>query len=335
MTVLVTGGAGYIGSHVVRQLTESGNEVVVLDNLSTGFADALINGEKLIVADLADTGRVEEVFRGHRIDAVMHFAASVVVPESIEKPLEYFNNNAVNVIRLVDACLRHDVKRVVFSSTAAVYGSPESGVASEETPAAPINPYGASKLMGESVLRDASRAHGLNCVTLRYFNVAGADRQARMGQRTERATHLIKVCCEAALRQREQVEIFGVDYPTPDGTGVRDYIHVEDLASAHLAALDYLRSRRPSVTLNVGYGAGHSVREVISAVRKASGVSFPAIEAQRRPGDPASLVADAAKIREVLGWLPRHASLEQIVADTWRWESRQGRVRTGAQAASR
>jgi UDP-glucose 4-epimerase len=334
MKILVTGGAGYIGSHVVRQLTETGNDVVVLDNLSTGFADALIHGEKLVVADLADRDRLNGVFRDHRIEAVMHFAASVVVSESIAKPADYFNNNAVNVTRLIEACLSHDVKRLVFSSTAAVYGSPESGVASEETPAVPINPYGASKLMGESALSEASQIHGLNCVTLRYFNVAGADPQARMGQRTERATHLIKVCCEAGLRKREQVEIFGTDYPTPDGSGVRDYIHVEDLASAHLAALDYLRDRKPSTTLNVGYGAGHSVREVIAAVRKVSGVNFPAIEAPRRLGDPASLVADAGKIRQVLGWIPRYASLEKIVSDAWRWESGRGGG-TSTQAAPR
>lgn len=319
--ILVTGGCGYIGSHVARQLSEAGREVVVYDNLSTGFADALIHGEKLVVGDLADTERLETVFRECGCRTVLHFAAAIVAPESVTAPLKYYGNNTRNTLNLLTACINSGVERFIFSSTAAVYGLPEGGVAAEESPTAPINPYGSSKLMSEWMLRDVAAAHGLKYAALRYFNVAGADPRARMGQRTPEATHLIKVCCQAALGMREAVSIYGTDYPTPDGTGIRDYIHIEDLAAAHLAALQHLEKGEESVTLNVGYGLGASVREVIEMARKVSGVDFQVREAPRRPGDPAMLVARAERIRTVLGWEPRYNDLQTIVADAWRWEN--------------
>ncbi len=322
MTLLVTGGAGYIGSHVVRQLTEAGNQVKVLDNLSTGFADALIHGEELIIADLADTGRLESIFKQNEFEGVLHFAASIVAPESVVNPLKFYTNNTRNTLNLLGVCVRFGVKQFIFSSTAAVYGIPESGVASENNSTVPINPYGTSKLMSEWMLRDVGHAHGLRSVALRYFNVAGADPMARMGQRTPEATHLIKVCCQAALGLRDSVSIFGADYPTPDGTGIRDYIHIEDLATAHLAALHHLRQGGDSITLNVGYGQGSSVRQVIEMVRRVSGIPFREQTAPRRPGDPAMLIAKAEKIQELLKWRPHHADLEKIVADAWRWENK-------------
>lgn len=320
--ILVTGGCGYIGSHVTRQLSEAGYSVVVYDNLSTGFADALINGEKLVQGDLADPERLDKLFRDHGFRTVLHFAAAIVAPESVTDPLKYYSNNTRNSLNLLQACVRHGVERFVFSSTAAVYGMPADGVASEESPTEPINPYGTSKLMSEWMLRDTACAHPMKYVALRYFNVAGADPQARMGQRTPEATHLIKVSCQAALGMRDQVAIYGTDYPTPDGTGIRDYIHIEDLASAHLAALDYLENGGESTRINVGYGSGSSVREVVAMVKKVSGIDFTVVEAERRPGDPAMLVAKADKIRETLGWVPRYNDLETIVADAWRWESK-------------
>src|SRR5512133_779874 len=320
--ILVTGGCGYIGSHVVRQLSESGRTVVVYDNLSTGFREALIHGEELIEGDLADHAALDAVFQRHNITTVLHFAAAIIAPESCLLPLKYYGNNTRNTLGLLEACVKHGVQRFIFSSTAAVYGIPESGVASEESRQAPINPYGTSKLMSEWMLRDTSAAHGLQYVALRYFNVAGADPLARMGQRTPEATHLIKVACQAALGMRESVGIYGTDYPTPDGTGIRDYIHIEDLASAHRYALEYLERGGAPTAMNVGYGRGSSVREVLEVVREVSGVDFTTVEADRRPGDPASLVAQADRIGELTGWQPEHADLRTIIADAWRWESK-------------
>lgn len=322
MPVLVTGGAGYIGSHVVRQLSEAGYTVVVYDNLSTGFPDALVHGERLVTGDLSDTARLDALFVEYGFSTVLHFAASIIAPESVTAPLKYYGNNTRNTLNLLGVCVKHGVERFIFSSTAAVYGIPDSGVAAEESATVPINPYGTSKLMSEWMLRDVCAAHGMRSVALRYFNVAGADPQARMGQRTPEATHLIKVSCQAALGLRDKVCIFGTDYPTPDGTGIRDYIHVEDLASAHLAALSYLEKGGESTRINVGYGSGSSVREVIDMVRRVSGVQFLAEEAPRRPGDPPSLVARADRARTLLGWTPRYDNLEIIVADAWRWEKK-------------
>jgi UDP-glucose 4-epimerase len=320
--VLVTGGCGYIGSHVVRQLSEAGCQVVVYDNLSTGFRDALLNGEELIEGDLSDRTALEEAFRTHGFTTVLHFAASIVAPESVSIPLKYYGNNTRNTLGLLETCVKFKVSRFIFSSTAAVYGLPDGGTASEESSLTPINPYGTSKLMSEWMLRDAAAAHGMKFVALRYFNVAGADPQARIGQRTPEATHLIKIACQTALGQRNQAAIYGTDYATPDGTGIRDYIHIEDLAAAHLAALDYLNKGGESTAMNVGYGCGSSVREVLAMVQQVSGVDFAVVEAERRPGDPACLIANAEKIGRITGWQPRFNSLKTIVEDAWRWESK-------------
>ncbi len=318
-TILVTGGAGYIGSHVVLQLVEAGERVVVLDNLSSGFRDAVI-GAELIVGNVGDRQLVSDLLREHDIDTVMHFAARTIVPESVTDPLRYYENNTCATRNLLECCRGADVAQIVFSSTAAVYGIPEGGLAGENTPTAPINPYGSSKLMSEWMLRDLAAAGGPRYVALRYFNVAGCDPEERIGQSTKNATLLVKVACEAALGKRPQLTIFGTDYPTPDGTGVRDYIHVVDLACAHLDALRYLRDGGASTTLNCGYGHGYSVREVLAAVGRAHGVPVPYKEEPRRAGDPPSLIAASDRIRSVLGWQPRHDDLDFIARTALAWE---------------
>ncbi|MEM8816612.1 MAG: UDP-glucose 4-epimerase GalE [Pseudomonadota bacterium] len=317
--ILVTGGAGYIGSHVVRQLGELGEDVLVLDNLSTGFEEAVTAGE-LIIGDTGDQERLTALFAEHDIDTIMHFAAHTVVPESVSDPLKYYRNNTASSRTLLEVAHRHGVRHIVFSSTAAVYGMPETAKASEDTPTAPINPYGSSKLMTEWMLRDLAAAGGPSYVALRYFNVAGCEPGGRIGQSTPKATLLVKVACEAAVGKRSAVSIYGTDYPTPDGTGLRDYIHVEDLASAHIQALTYLRGGGKSTTLNAGYGHGYSVREVLQAVEAANGESLNIIEAGRRAGDPPELVAAVERIHEVLGWQPRFDDLDTIVRTALAWE---------------
>ena len=319
--ILVTGGAGYIGSHVVRQLGAAGERVVTLDNLSRGFRHAVTYGP-LVVGDTGDRELVRRVLREHAIGTVMHFAAFTIVPESVADPLKYYANNTASTGVMLECCVAEGVERFLFSSSAAVYGVPDGGVADEDTPTAPINPYGSSKLMSEWMLRDVSAASGLRHVALRYFNVAGSDPSGRIGQSTPQATLLTKVAAEHVVGKRPHVSIFGTDYPTRDGTGVRDYIHVEDLAAAHLAALGYLRAGQPSVSLNCGYGHGHSVREVLAAVARAAGRPLVIREEPRRPGDPPTLIARADRIRERLGWVPRYEGLDQVVGDALRWERR-------------
>lgn len=320
-SILVTGGAGYIGSHVVLQLRARGEQVVVLDDLSRGFRQAVLD-TPLVVGKVGDRDTVMKTLREHRIDTVLHFAAYTIVPESVGEPLKYYGNNTCSTRSLLESCVEHGVRHFVFSSTAAVYGIPASGVAAEDTATAPINPYGTSKLMSEWMLRDVSAATNLKHVALRYFNVAGSDTQCRVGQATPKATLLIKVACEHAVGKRPQVSVFGTDYDTEDGTGVRDYIHVEDLATAHLDALDYLRTGGDSTVLNVGYGHGYSVREVLESVRRVSGVRLTVKEEPRRPGDPPALVAKADKIRALLGWKPRLDDLDTIVRTALEWEKR-------------
>ena len=319
--VLVTGGAGYIGSHVVRQLVAAGERVIVLDNLSTGFRSAVLGGT-FYEGDTGDKKQVSRILKEHEIGSILHFAAHTIVPESVSDPLKYYGNNTCNSRNLLECANEADVEHFIFSSTAAVYGLPPNGKASEETATSPINPYGTSKLMTEWMLRDLSAATHLRHVALRYFNVAGCDPEGRIGQSTEKATLLTKVACETAVGKRQQVSVFGTDYDTPDGTGVRDYIHVEDLADAHLKALNYLRNDGHSVTLNAGYGHGYSVREVLAAVEKANGKALNIIEEPRRAGDPDSLIAIAEKIRTVLGWQPQYDDLNTIVSTALKWERR-------------
>ncbi len=317
--VLVTGGAGYIGSHVARQLGETGHDLVILDNLSKGFRDAVLYGE-LVSGDTGDRELVSELLRRHHIDTVMHFAAHTVVPESVANPLKYYANNTCSTRNLIECCVAAGIRNFIFSSTAAVYGIPASGSCDEDTATMPINPYGMSKLMSEHMLRDACAASSLRHVILRYFNVAGCDPHGRIGQSTREATLLIKVACETAVGRRESIAIFGTDYPTPDGTGVRDYIHVEDLADAHLRALGYLERGGDSATLNCGYGHGYSVREVLDMVEEVAGVRLDIREEPRRPGDPPGLIAVANRIRKTLDWAPRYDDLQAIVRSALAWE---------------
>jgi UDP-glucose 4-epimerase len=320
-SILVTGGAGYIGSHVVLQLRERGERVIVLDDLSRGFRQAVLD-TPLVVAGVGDRAAVLEALRSHGVETVMHFAAYTIVPESVREPLKYYGNNTCSTRTLLECCGEAGVKHFVFSSTAAVYGIPPGGIAGETTPPAPINPYGTSKLMSEWLLRDVAAASTLRYVALRYFNVAGSDPAGRVGQATPNATLLVKVACEAAVGKRAEVSIFGTDYATADGTGVRDFIHVTDLAAAHLDALTYLRGGGASATLNVGYGHGYSVREVLASVERVSGRRLTVREQGRRAGDPPMLVAHADRVRSVLGWRPQLDDLDTIVRSSLAWEER-------------
>ncbi|MBI4365844.1 MAG: UDP-glucose 4-epimerase GalE [Deltaproteobacteria bacterium] len=322
MTILVTGGAGYIGSHMVHELVDAGEPVVVLDNLSTGFRFLMPASVPFVAGSTGDRDLVAKTLRQHRVSAIIHFAASIVVPDSIRDPLGYYRNNTMNTCALLDVAIEAGVKQLIFSSTAAVYGDTGSTPVREDAATLPISPYGTSKLMSEIMLHDAGKAHGLRFVVLRYFNVAGADPKLRSGQSSAAATHLIKIACEAALGKRPRIDVFGTDYPTPDGTCIRDYVHVSDLARAHSAALGYLRRGGDSATFNCGYGRGSSVIEVIAAVRRASGRDFAVEICSRRPGDPAALVANVDRIRSMLDWRPQFQDIDTIVAHAYAWERR-------------
>ncbi|KPF91542.1 UDP-glucose 4-epimerase [Rhodopseudomonas sp. AAP120] len=320
MTVLVTGGAGYIGSHTVLALAEAGETVVVIDNLSTGFSSFLPEGVPLFIGDAGDENLVEGVIASHRVDAIIHFAGSVIVSESMRDPLAYYRNNTMTSRNLLNAAVTRGVRNFIFSSTAAVYGNPDRIPVAEEAPTRPLSPYGCSKLMAEIMLHDCAAAYGMNYVALRYFNVAGADPQARIGLATAGATHLLKIAVEAATGQRSKVEVFGTDYPTPDGSCIRDFIHVTDLAQAHVAALHYLRQGGSPITLNCGYGRGYSVLETLEAVRRVAGRNFAVTTAARRPGDIVAMVADTRRIRATLDWTPRYDDLDTIAAHALGWE---------------
>jgi UDP-glucose 4-epimerase len=329
MTVLVTGGAGYIGSHTVRALHEANENVVVIDDLSTGFSAFIPEGVPLFIGDAGDENLVEGVIAQHGVEAIIHFAGSIVVPESIRDPLLYYRNNTMTTRSLLNAAVKRNVNRFIFSSTAAVYGEPDQVPVSEHARTRPMSPYGSSKLMTEIMLHDVARAHDMSYAVLRYFNVAGADPLARIGLATVGATHLLKIAVEAATGQRAKVDVYGTDYPTPDGSCIRDFIHVTDLAEAHRAALSYLRGGGPSVTLNCGYGRGYSVLETIEAVRRVSGRHFAVAHAPRRPGDVMTMVADASRIRTTFDWTPQYENLDTIAAHALAWEEKLLRERTG------
>lgn len=322
MKILVTGGAGYIGSHMVKALGEKGGyDIVVYDNLSTGNKGSLLFG-RLVIGDLADMQALDTLFRTERFDVVIHFAAHIVVDESVRNPIKYYRNNFANALNLIEMCTKYNITKFVFSSTAAVYGIPEKVPASEDALLLPINPYGTSKLMVEQALRDVSLSSNLRYVALRYFNVAGADPMSRIGQRYKEATHLITLSLRTALGLKEELNIFGADYDTPDGTCIRDYIHVDDLIEAHMLALDYLSAGNVSRVFNCGYGHGYSVKEVVEKVKQVTGVDFKVNETTRRAGDPPSLIADSSRIRNELGWRPAHDDLEYIIRTAWQWEKR-------------
>jgi len=320
MTILVTGGAGYIGSHMVHEFVDAGEPVVVLDNLSNGFRFLIPASVPFVSGSTGDQTLVNDLIARHGVTAIIHFAASAVVPESVAEPLNYYGNNTVNTWALLDTAIKSGVRQFIFSSTAAVYGAPEENPIRENSPTIPVSPYGTSKLMSEMMLHDTAKAYGLRFVILRYFNVAGADPRMRTGQATPTATHLIKVACEAAIGKRPKLEVFGTDYPTADGTCIRDYIHVGDLVQAHSSALAYLRTGGANATFNCGYGRGASVFEVVDTVRRASGRDFPVEVSRRRPGDPPSLVANVDRIRATLPWRPQFQNLDTIVAHALAWE---------------
>ncbi|MFZ3137533.1 MAG: UDP-glucose 4-epimerase GalE [Thermodesulfovibrionales bacterium] len=321
MKILVTGGAGYIGSHIVKALGEKGHDIVVYDNLSYGHEWAVLYG-KLIKGDLADKKLLNSIFEDERPEAVIHMAALIVVDESVKEPLRYYKNNFVNALNLVETCIEHEVKRFIFSSTAAVYGIPQRVPVTEDMPLLPINPYGSSKVMVEHMLDDVAASHDFSYISLRYFNVAGADPLGRIGQAREDATHLITVSLRTALGKKSHLDIFGTDYPTHDGTCIRDYIHVDDLSNAHILALEYLASGGRSKVFNCGYGHGYSVKEVVDKVKEVTGIDFSVRYTDRRPGDPPVLVADSTKIRKELGWTPEHDDLGYIIRTAWEWEKK-------------
>ena len=329
MTVLVTGGAGYIGSHTVLALAEAGEDVVVIDDLSTGFSAYLPEGVPLFIGDAGDENLLEGVIAQHDIESIIHFAGSVVVPDSMRDPLGYYRNNFTTARNLLNVAVKRGIGRFIFSSTAAVYGNPDQVPVPEHAPTRPLSPYGSSKLMTEIMLHDVAVAYGMQYVTLRYFNVAGADPQARIGLATVGATHLLKIAVEAATGQRAKIDVFGTDYPTPDGSCIRDFIHVTDLSQAHRSALAYLRNGGASTTLNCGYGRGYSVLETIDAVRRVSGRSFAVQYAPRRPGDIMTMVADTSRIRSLLDWRPQYDDLETIAAHALAWEDKLFRERHG------
>jgi UDP-glucose 4-epimerase len=331
MTILVTGGAGYIGSHMVQALVEAGESVVVIDNLTTGFSAFVPAGVPLSIGDAGDENLVEGVIASHGIQSIIHFAGSVVVPDSMRDPLSYYRNNTMTTRNLLNAAVKGGVRRFIFSSTAAVYGNPDSVPVEEHAATRPLSPYGSSKLMSEIMLHDVAAAHGLNYVVLRYFNVAGADPQARIGLATVGATHLLKIAVEAATGQRAKIDVFGTDYPTKDGSCIRDFIHVSDLAQAHRAALAYLSGGGTSATLNCGYGRGYSVIETIEAVRRVCGRNFAVQYAPRRPGDIMTMVADTSRMRQLLDWTPRYDDLDTIAAHALAWEQKLLRERESTQ----
>jgi UDP-glucose 4-epimerase len=322
MKIFVTGGAGYIGSHVVKALGEKGHDILVFDNLSTGHDWAILFG-KLVRGDLADTKLLNETLKTFRPDAVIHFAASIQVEESMRKPLLYYRNNVINTLNLLEAMAENNIEYLIYSSTAATYGMPQKMPVDEETPLNPINPYGASKMMIERVLADLSASRNFHYIALRYFNVAGADPEGRIGQVYKEATHLITRSLKTAKGECDKLFIYGTDYPTPDGTCVRDYIHVDDLALAHLRALTYLMGTQKSDVMNCGYGHGFSVKEVVEIAKKVTGINFPTVDAPRRPGDPPTLTADSSKLKKATGWRPNHDDLAYIIHTAWEWEKKQ------------
>lgn len=321
LRIFVTGGAGYIGSHVVKALGEKGYEVLTYDNLSYGRADAVLYGS-LFIGDLSDRERLREAFEAFKPDVVMHFAAYVVVPESVREPSMYYRNNFCNTLNLIDTCLEFKVNKFIFSSTAAVYGVPEVMPINEKAPLNPVNPYGRSKMMVENILPDIAAVNKFNYVALRYFNVAGADEKARIGQNRKDATHLITVAVRTAIGTRPYLEVYGTDYPTPDGTCIRDYIHVDDLSSAHLAALEYIVEGGKNDVFNCGYGHGYSVQEVAGTVKIITGADFRVVESARRPGDPPEVIADNTKIKSDLNWTPQHDDLHYIIKTAFEWEKK-------------